>query len=263
MIQGESQDITAEVVPSNADNQGLTVTSLDTTVANVTKTRKRAMQTYNVTGLKVGTTKIKVASVEDPTIFKEINVTVNPKLPDSIAVNIPVVNMKVGEGANITVTTLPTDATHNIEMTQNNQNATIAKQNTVGNVDTWRITGAVTGQTVFTFKCTDKPSLTATCTVNVTNPPTSITTDKQSVTATIGSTVELGATVNPTNADNITIVVEGKNDAVATITQGIKLGSTTKYAVVGVSAGTFTVTFKCGTATKTVPITITSPAAVV
>lgn len=84
LLEGEEDSFTCNVLPIDATNKALDVTSLDESVAKVSV---KTSTSYKVTAVKEGKTQIKIASVDNSEIVKLLNVTVSPVKLESISIN--------------------------------------------------------------------------------------------------------------------------------------------------------------------------------
>ncbi len=120
----------------------------------------------------------------------------------------------VGESKAIDVTVLPITATHQA-LYWKIENPEIAV------IDNGVVTGIKTGTTVITATTTDGTNLSASCTVNVTNPVIALTLDRISAELMVGQQMTLQATCTPSNADNINVSWSSNNEDIASVNNGV------------------------------------------
>ncbi len=151
---GETEQLTATVLPANATNKNVTWTSSDNTVATVDTNGK-------VTAKKVGTAKITVTT-QDGNKKAECIITVEAATVavTGVTLNKQTVTKKVGETEQLTATLLPANAT-NKNLTWTSSNDTVATVDANG-----KLTAKAVGTAVITVK-TEDGGKTATCSVTV------------------------------------------------------------------------------------------------
>ena len=222
---GATVTLTATVRPSDADNQRVTWSSSNTSVATINN--------GTVTAIAGGTTTITVTT-QDGNFTATITITVNIPTVSVTSVtltgcdtDIPLI---IGDTRQLTATVLPENAT-NTAVTWSSSSPNVA---TVVN----GLVTAVTAGTATITVTTEDGTHTATCEITVNVPTVSVT----GVTLTgcdtdtpleIGSTRQLTATVLPENATNTAVTWLSSNPNVATVVNGL---------VTAVTAGTTTIT---------------------
>ncbi|TXG38531.1 Ig-like domain-containing protein [Seonamhaeicola maritimus] len=77
---GESEQLTASVLPANADNPAVTWSSSDDAIATVD-------QSGNVTGVSQGTVQIRATSDENNTIFDEVDIEIGTPIPQAVSID--------------------------------------------------------------------------------------------------------------------------------------------------------------------------------
>lgn len=246
LVEGDTTEINAEVLPSSA-NQGLTVVSLDSTIADVAKTRKRTVQTYNVTGKKVGTTKIKFTSTEDTTKSAEVNVTVTAKVivPTDIVLNPTSIELEKGTSTEFTATVMPANA-ENTNVTLNLVDAnvqTVVQKSKAGNVTTFTVTGLNAGTDRFEVKSgTITKSITTTVSEVAPIEVEDIVLSEKFIELDVGQSKEVEATIFPEGTDQ-TVKVEFDIPGISSYK--ITTGSVIKYSFEGLKTGHAKATFSC------------------
>ncbi|MBD5375583.1 MAG: leucine-rich repeat protein [Bacteroides sp.] len=193
-----------------------------------------------ITALKVGTAKITAAcgSVKSG----ECTVTVSPIEVTSVTLDVATKTIKIGDGFKLTATVKPDNATDK-SVTWTSSNASIATVDASGNVK-----GVKDGEATITAKTTN--GKTADCKVTV-NPiqAESITIEPASVTLNVGGKTTLKATVLPENTTNPAVTWSINKPDVAQV-------DASTGEVTAISAGQATITATCGAVTKTCVVTV-------
>lgn len=170
-------------------------------------------------------------------------VTISPTTIDvtSISLSSTSVTLTPNSTKQLTCTILPSDAT-NKTITWSTSNSTVATVSTSG-----LVTAKANGTATITAKSAN--GKTATCSITVSNPVTTIALNKTSETLWNGGTVTLSVTYTPTNADNRTATWTSSNTSVATVS--------TTGVVTAKGKGTATITAKSANGkTATCSITV-------
>ena len=128
----------------------------------------------------------------------------------SISLSQQSIQLKVGEIKILTATVKPSDATDKT-VTWTTSDASIAT------VKDGVITAVGSGSAIITATAGDK---SATCTVSVLVPVTSVSLDKSEVTLSVGGSVTLVATVHPANASNKELNWMCSDISIATVDKG-------------------------------------------
>ena len=153
-----SENLIATINPSNATNKNINWTSSDTSVATVDNNGR-------VTAKKAGTTTIIVSS-DDGNKKATCKVTVKNINVAGISISESNLNLIRGNSHSLTATINPSNAT-NKNITWTSSDTSIATVNSSG-----KVTAISEGIATITATTNDG-GFTATCTVNVTNPPLS------------------------------------------------------------------------------------------
>lgn len=142
--------------------------------------------------------------------------------------NIPTVNV-TSVTLNKTTTTIPKGSTETLIATVSPPNATnksvtwTSSNTSIATVNNGVVTGVANGNTVITVTTVDG-SFTATCNVTVktvTIPVTSVSLDKTTHTFKVDETVQLNATVLPSNANNKNVTWSSSDETKATVVDGL------------------------------------------
>ena len=225
-----SKTITATVLPENATNKKVTWESEDPSIATVDKNGV-------VKGKKVGTTYI-VCTTNNSSKIATCKVTVKKGvLSKSIKLNKSKLTIDDGKSYTLKATFNPTNTTTKT-CTWTSSNKEVVKVSSKG-----VITAVGPGTATITCKTKDTGK-TAKCTVTVKKvTPTSVVLDKSSYQVAYGKTLQLKATVYPTNASDQRLTWTSSNP------DYVKVSSTGK--VTGLKAGkTVTITVKTKSGNK-------------
>ena len=241
---GESETLTATVLPSNATDKSVTWTSSDKSVVTVINGRITAVGAGAATiTAKTSNGKTAICSI----IVKEpapeiIEVT-------SVSLNKTSLTLEIGASETLTATVLPSNATDkSVTWTSSDQS--------VAMVVNGKITAIESGTTTIT--ATTSNGKTASCTITVNEPApevievASVLLNKTSLTLEIGESETITATVLPNNATDKSVTWTSSDQAVATVANG---------KITAVGSGTAMITATTGNG-KTAICTVTVNAAV-
>lgn len=204
---GASVQLTAIILPTDADNKNVTWKSSDTSVATVVDGK--------VTCTGYGTAQI-TATSEEGAFVATCNVTATKRivLPSSITLDKQESTIKVGETTTLKVNVLPIDA----------DDKTVSWSSEDSEIASVTNEGVVTGHKAGTTKIiatTNANGLKAECTVTVLQPVTGITIDKQNISLSeIGESVQLTASVLPEDASNKNVTWSSSDNKVAIVSNG-------------------------------------------
>ena len=242
LLVGESETLTATVLPENATNRNVMWSSNNPNVATVTN--------GIVTTLSEGIAII-TATTEDGTRTATATVTVNTPTVSvtGVTLNRTATTLIVGASETLIATITPTNAT-NQNVTWHSNNTTIATVDANG-----RVVAIAPGTATITVT-TEDGTQTATATVTVNAPTvsvTNVTLNRTTATLIVGASETLIATVIPTNATNQNVTWRSNNTAVATVDANGR--------VIAVSPGTatITVTTEDGARIATCVVTVNAP----
>lgn len=211
---GQTENLTATIMPTNATNQNIRWESLNPNIATVSN--------GVITGISAGTTTIKVTT-EDGNYMANCQVTVKPKEPENILVtgvqlNKTAMTLEVGKTEQLIAKVLPDNATNkNIKWeSANPQIATI-----VNGV----VTAVSKGTTTIKVTTVDGNYM-ANCQVTVQEKEPSsevavseIKLNQEKLSLEVGDKGNLVATIKPTNATNQEVNWTSSNPKVATISE--------------------------------------------
>ena len=153
---GDTQQLTATVSPSNADNKNVTWSSNNSSVAQVSSAGK-------ITAKGEGTAVITVTT-KDGGYTASCNVTVSVIHVNGVSLNQTALNMTVGKSQQLTATVSPSNA-DNKNITWSSSNNSVAQVSSTG-----KVTAKGIGSAIITVSTVDG-GYTATCTVTVQSPP--------------------------------------------------------------------------------------------
>ena len=205
MVEGDTENLTATVMPANATEQGVTWTSSNGNVATVDAQGK-------VTAVAEGTAIITATSVNGKT--SQCAVVVSKKANPVTAITLNKTTLRLTEGENeiLTVTYTPENADGR-SVTWTSSNGNVATVDAQG-----KVTAVVEGTAIIT--ATSVNGKTAQCAVVVSkkaNPVTAITLNKTTLRLTEGENEILTVTYTPENADGRSVTWTSSNGNVATV----------------------------------------------
>lgn len=204
---GASVQLTATILPTDADNQKVIWKSSDTNVATV-KDGKVTCTGYG--------TAIITATSEEGEYIATCNVTATKRivLPSSITLDRNEATIKVGEATTLKANVLPADA----------DDKTIVWSSENSDIASVTNDGVVTGHKAGTTKIivtTNANGLKDECIITVLQPATGIVLDRQNISfANIGETVQLTANVLPEDASNKNVSWASSDTKVAIVSNG-------------------------------------------
>ena len=236
---GASETLTFTVDPADADDQVVSwSSSLPDYVGVDQKGKITAIKPIDVAPLKAVVT----VRVQTNDTYRTASVHVSVKRTStSIHLDQTSLTLSAGRRAQLTATLLPADTTDKtvIWSSSNNRVVTVA-----GGL----LTAVAPGTATITVKAKDSGK-TATCSVKVDAPVTSVTLDQTKLSVDVGKTVTLKATVLPENAENKKLKWTSLN------TDVVKVDQTGK--VTGLKAGTAQIRVSSEDTGKTAYCTVT------
>lgn len=191
-------------------------------------TREVVTATPKPTETTTNTTAPKPITKPEPT-NTEPSSTPSPSTPvavSGVALNKKVATINVGKTVTVKATVTPANAA-------NKTLAWTSSNRTVATVSNGVVKGVKAGRVVITAKTTDGSNISATCTVTVKQPVTSISLSKKATMYT-GKKLTLKAKVNPANASNKALTWKSYNTKIAKVASN--------GVVTGVKAGTVKIT---------------------
>lgn len=205
--EGNTYQLYASVYPTNATNKNVNWSSSNNSVATVNNglVSAKSAGTATITcraadgSGKYATCKV---SVESATVYVS-----------SIVLNKTSATLNVGENVQLNASVSPSSATNNsVSWTSDNTSVATVSGNGL-------VTAKSAGNAIITCKANDGSGKKATCTITVKEPvtPESITLNKTKTSLIEGETLQLTATVNPSDAEDKTITWISDNTGVATV----------------------------------------------
>ena len=236
MSIGTSRQFSASVYPSNATNKSVTWSTSNSSIATVN-------QSGYVTAKAAGSATIYVRA-SDGGYTASAHVTVRSNVT-GVSVSPTSMTLTTGQSRQLTATVKPSNAT-NKNVTWSSSNSSVASVSGSGYV-----TARGTGTATITVR-TQEGGYTATCRVTVNSSTfisvTSVTVSPKTGSVVVGETLQLHATVYPTNASNKTVTWSSDQTSIATVSSAGK--------VTGISPGTAHITVKTNNGGKTSTATI-------
>ena len=201
IASGNTETLTATVIPTNATNKSVTWSSSNTAVANVNSNGV-------VTAVSAGTATITAETAEGG--YKVGCIVTVVVLPTGVSLNKNTTTIATGNTENLTATVLPANAT-NKSVTWSSGNTGVATVNSNG-----VITAVSAGTATITVETADG-GYKATCVVTVVIIPSGVTLNRDNITLSEGTNAALTATVLPANATNKSVTWSSSNTAVANV----------------------------------------------
>ena len=237
LVIGETLQLSATVLPSDASDKTVSWASSKQSVATVSNTGL-------VTAIAEGVSTI-TASAGGKTATCQLTVLSNKVSVSGVSLDKTSLTMTEGDTQALTATVTPSDATDK-SVTWSSDNESVAMVSSTGVV-----IARSAGTAIITVKTTDGAK-TATCAVTVTAKVISVTgvsLDKTSLMLTEGDTQTLTATVSPSNATDKSVTWSSSNTSVATVSSA--------GVVTARSAGTATITATAGEVSAECIVTVT------
>ena len=214
MVEGDTYSLGATVLPNNAEYDGISWASSNTSVASVNQ--------GTITALKEGKTTI-TASAGGKSATCSVTVSAKYIAVTSITLDKSELSLKVGSSDVLTATVKPDDATDK-NVKWSSSDASIVK------VDNGKVSALKSGTATITATA---GSCSAECIITVPVETESISLDKTELSIAIGETATLTATITPADASDQTIIWTSSNEEIVKVNDG---------TVKGIQAGTATVT---------------------
>lgn len=244
LVEGDTEELMATVMPENATDKGIEWKSSDENVATVS-------QTGLVTALKEGPAVITVIT-NDGGFEATCNVTVNKKVIPVTEVELNKIELTLDEGKEekLVVTVKPDDATDKSVVWESGNE-------TVVTVDQNGLVKAVReGDAQITV--TAKNGVSASCLVGVSKkdiPVTGIKLNYISMELNVGTGGKLTATVEPENATVQDVEWKSSDPAVVAVHNGYVTAKKEGQATITVTTVDGGFTASCGVKVKTIPVT--------
>lgn len=206
--EGNTLQLSAAVYPTNATNRHVNWTSSRSAVATVSS--------YGlVTAQAPGTATITCRAADGSGAYATCVVTVSPAdVPVSlIALSQTQAELNEGETLQLSASVSPSTATDK-SVSWTSGNAAVASVSTTG-----RVTALSPGTATITCRAKDGSGVSAACQVTVKEPvmPSAVSLNRSKATLTAGQTLQLAATVSPSDATDQSLTWMSDNTAVATV----------------------------------------------
>lgn len=209
--EGSTYQLSASVYPTNATNKNVNWSSSNTSVASVSS--------YGLVSAKSsGTATITCRAADGSGKYATCMVSIEAATVyvSSITLNKSSLSLSVDETSQLSASVYPTSAT-NRSVSWTSDDTSVATVSSSG-----LVTAKSAGTAIITCKAKDGSGKKATCTIAVKEPvkPISITLNKTNETLSEGETLQLTATINPSDADDKTITWISDNASVAAVNAG-------------------------------------------
>ena len=198
---GKTVTLTAQVLPLDADERGISWISSDSAVAKVSSAGV-------VTGVKAGVAKITAKTV-DGSFTKSCTVTVKQHVT-GVSLNKSTLTLKRGSEADLVATVLPADATDKGHTYSSSDTSVVAVSSS------GHLAAVKAGTATITVKTNDGAK-TAKCVVTVVEAVTGVSISEKSKIAYVNDTFTLTATVSPADATNKAVIWSSDDTSVATV----------------------------------------------
>lgn len=207
LVLGNSERITATVLPNNATNKEI--------IWEVENNNIVSVNDGLITALGIGSTKVKAKANDDSGVYATCSVIVNPITIGSIELSAKYTAINVGESITLLATITPSNAS-------NQQLTWQSSDNDVASVSNGIVTAKKPGNVIITVQSTDGSNISATVSIKVNDIKTSnIYLDKSSMKLFVGDKETLIATITPKNATNKDVVWTTSDANVATVADGV------------------------------------------
>ena len=237
IVEGESQQLKATVLPSDATNPKVTWSSSNAQVASVTDGTVKA--------LKPGTATI-TATADGKQGTCTVTVTAKIIPTSGVTLDITATSLDEGQTVTLTATVVPADATDkSVSWSSSAPDVASVDQN-------GKVTAIKKGTATITVTTVDGGK-TATCEVTVIAKVVSVSLDKTALTMKVGEEKALTATVLPENAEDKSVSWSSSAPEVASVDQNGK--------VTAIKPGTANITVKTADGGKTAVCAVTVQAA--
>ena len=234
VVIGETVQLSATVLPSDATDRSITWSSSNKEVATVSNNGL-------VTGVSEGRAGI-MAKAGGKTATCIVTVSRKPVPVTSVTLDNETITLTKGESKTLIATVKPDGATYKA-LTWTSSDSKVASVDSKG-----KVTAIAIGSATITVKADDQQ---ATCIVAVTVPIQSITLNKSELTLTKGQSETLVATLKPEDTSDNTVTWSSSNQTVATVDSNGK--------VTAVNGGKATITAKAGGKSASCVVTVEVP----
>lgn len=226
VYNGQTDFITATVVPQDASNQSLTWTSSDNNVASVSS--------GSIAGKTRGTATITVSTNDGSGVMATCEVEVKQYVT-SVELNKTNIELIENQSTTLSIADIQPSNANDKSVSWSSSDESIATVDAGG-----RVTALSKGRATITASANDGSGKSASCYVTVKRQVASIQLNKTAITMYRGSsnvTETLAATVIPSSANDRTVTWTSSNSSVATVSSsGVITGKTRGNATITVSA---------------------------
>lgn len=228
---GATQQLTAAIYPTNTTDQNITWTTSNSDIVTV--------ENGLVTATGIGTATI---TAQNGNQIATCTVTVEPILAEQVILSESAITVNVGTPATLLATVLPENTTDNtVEWASLNEN--------IATVANGIVTGVAPGTAVITAT---SGTATASCTVTVLQPATSVTLNETSLNLYVGDIFDLIDTVTPENTTDAASWSSSDQTVAIVDNNGI---------ITALKAGTTNISVIYGTVSATCEVTVSDIAA--
>ncbi|MBO5350401.1 MAG: Ig-like domain-containing protein [Alistipes sp.] len=222
LMAGNTQQLTATVLPTSATNKSVSWSSSDSAIASVS-------QSGLVTAHKAGSAQITVTT-EDGGYTASCVVSVGQYV-SQIALDTTTATLYTNETLQLNATVTPNDATNkSVAWTSSNPTVASVDQNGL-------VTALSAGSVTITVAAQDGSGIENSCVVTVLQHATGISLSSSSLSMGINDSQTVTVGFSPNDASNTNFTVESSNTAVATVTK-----SESSIIIKAISCGSATIT---------------------
>lgn len=204
-------DITATILPDDADYKNVTWSISDSTLATI---KDNGNCSVSITAVNPGVVTVTATTVDGSNLSASCEITIT-KLAESIALDKEKISMVTGHEETLVATVLP-DNTSNKSVTWTLSDTSLATL--IDNGDgTASITAINPGVVNVIVTTTDGTELFASCEITIIQLATSISLDKETISIEEGKSEILTATVMPDNTSNKIVEWSSSDESIATV----------------------------------------------
>ncbi len=203
---GETENISAVIKPDNTTNKGLTYESNNKNIVIVDSDGK-------ITAVGEGTTTITITSEDNPSVTRDVTVTVTIPVDDVIIAE-DNLELEIGDTETLTTIITPENATNkDVSYKSSDESIVIVDEN-------GKITAIGEGVAKITVTLNDDSSKTDVVTVSVKKPHVNVDkveADRSEIEIEIGETDKITATITPDNATVKDVVFESDDESIVIV----------------------------------------------
>lgn len=202
---GDTYQISATIHPNNTTNKQVEWLSSDNTIATISPNGV-------ISGVQPGTAIIQATCIDGSDCSASCEVKVVPRLADSISIDVSQATLIAGKTLQLSVVIMPACTTDkSVVWSSSQEDVAIVSPNGL-------VTGLQPGTTIITASSVDGSEISALCQVNVIPCLVeSVTLNNTTATVEMENSLQLTATVLPTNATNKSVVWSSSNIDIATV----------------------------------------------